>query len=66
MNTSNHRFLFKPVVESQQVLIHEWLQQDYIREWIHGVGLQNTLSGLTKFIPHYAKTQKIDLTYFAS
>ena len=62
MNTSNHRFLFKPVIESQQALIHEWLQQDYIREWIHGVGLQSTLSGLTKFIPHYAKTQKIDRT----
>lgn len=62
MNPSSHRFLFKPVVESQQMLIHEWLQQDYIQEWIHGVGLQSTLSGLAQFIPHYAKTQKIDRT----
>lgn len=60
MNTPNHRFLFKPVVESQQALIHEWLKQDYIQEWIHGAGLQNTLSGLTKFIQYYATTQKID------
>lgn len=61
MKTSKH-FLFKPVVESQQALIHKWLQQDYIREWIHGPGLQSTLSGLSKFISHYAKTQKIDRT----
>lgn len=63
MNMSkDRRFLFKPVVESQQALVHEWLQQDYIREWIHGVGLQSTFSGLAKFIPHYEMTQKIDRT----
>ena len=57
---ANYSFIFKPVVESQQKLIHKWLQQNYIREWIHGVGLQNTLTGLDKFIQHYTKTQKID------
>jgi RimJ/RimL family protein N-acetyltransferase len=61
MNTPhNPRFIFKPVVESQQSLIHEWLQQDYLRKWIHGAGLQNTLTGLTQFITCFAKTQKID------
>ena len=61
MNTlRDHRFIFKPVVESQQGLIHEWLQQDYIKEWIHGQGLQNTLLGLTKFIHHHPQTQSID------
>jgi len=30
-------------------LIHKWLQQDHIKEWIHGKGLQNTLNGLEKF-----------------
>ncbi|MFT4059781.1 MAG: GNAT family N-acetyltransferase [Legionella sp.] len=63
MNTSeNYRFTFKPVIESQQTLVHEWLKQDYIQEWIHGAGLQSTLSGLAKFIQYYATTQKIDRT----
>lgn len=61
MNTNtNFRFTFKPVVESQQEMIHKWLQQDYIKEWIHGQGLQNTLTGLTKFIQLYKETQAID------
>jgi ribosomal protein S18 acetylase RimI-like enzyme len=42
-------FSFSPVGSSQISLIHRWLQQDHIREWIHGTGLQNTLSGLEKF-----------------
>jgi RimJ/RimL family protein N-acetyltransferase len=63
MNTSkNFRFTFRPVIASQQTLIHGWLKQDYIQEWIHGAGLQNTLTGLTKFIEYYATTQKIDRT----
>src|SRR5436309_3221724 len=63
MNGSkDYRFTFRPVIASQQALIHEWLKQDYIQEWIHGVGLQNTLSALPKFIQHYASTQKIERT----
>ena len=27
-------------------MIHKWLQQPHISEWLHGVGLQNTLNGL--------------------
>ena len=42
-------FHFSPVESSQISLIHGWLQQDHIKEWIHGVGLQNTLNGLKKF-----------------
>lgn len=60
MNILNNNFQFKPVIESQQELIHQWLQQSYIKEWIHGVGLHNTLTGLAQFIPYYAKMQKID------
>ena len=55
MNKSHFRFTFKPAVESQRALIHQWLQQDYISEWIHGKGLQNTLSGLEKFFQHQGK-----------
>lgn len=43
------RFIFKPAIESQRELIHHWLQQDYIREWVHGQGLNNLLNGLEKF-----------------
>jgi RimJ/RimL family protein N-acetyltransferase len=42
-------FTFKYAVEDQRDLIHGWLQQDYIAQWIHGQGLQNTLNGLEKF-----------------
>ena len=60
MNKSPFRFTFKPAVESQRELIHNWLSQDYIREWIHGQGLQNTLSGLEKFFQYQAKGQGLD------
>lgn len=43
------KFRFKPAQVSQKPLIHRWLEQSHIREWIHGVGLQNTLNGLEKF-----------------
>ena len=42
-------FHFSPAESSQVSLIHKWLQQDHIKEWIHGIGLQNTLNGLEKF-----------------
>ncbi|HVE44768.1 MAG TPA: GNAT family N-acetyltransferase [Gammaproteobacteria bacterium] len=53
-------FTFKPPVESQRELIHEWLQQDYISEWIHGQGLQNTLAGLERFFQYQAEGKKFD------
>ncbi len=42
-------FNFSPAEPSQISMIHKWLQQDHIKEWIHGTGLQNTLNGLEKF-----------------
>ncbi len=60
MTTSSAHFRFKPAVESQRELIHHWLQQDYIREWIHGQGLQNTLTGLEKFFQYTAAGHEID------
>jgi RimJ/RimL family protein N-acetyltransferase len=42
-------FHFEPVKASQRTLIHDWLKQTHIKEWIHGVGLQNTLNGLEEF-----------------
>jgi aminoglycoside phosphotransferase (APT) family kinase protein/RimJ/RimL family protein N-acetyltransferase len=42
-------FYFSHAKPDQKDLIHQWLGQNYIREWIHGVGLQNTLNGLDDF-----------------
>ncbi len=55
----NHRplsFNFEPAKPSQRTLIHEWLAQTHIKEWIHGVGLQNTLNGLEKFFQGESST----------
>jgi RimJ/RimL family protein N-acetyltransferase len=60
MNKSPFHFTFKPAVVSQRELIHQWLQQDYIREWIHGQGLKNTLSGLEKFFQYQARGKGLD------
>jgi hypothetical protein len=60
MNKSLFRFTFKPAVESQRELIHQWLQQGYISEWIYGQGLQNTVSGLEKFFQYQAKGKSLD------
>lgn len=40
---------FKPVEPSEKQRIIRWLDQEHIKKWIHGVGLQNTLNGLEKF-----------------
>lgn len=50
LNMNLTRFDFKPVTASQRTLLHAWLEQDYIQQWIHGVGLQNTLKGLETFL----------------
>lgn len=42
-------FHFAPAKASQRVLLHDWFNQPHIQEWMHGVGLQNTLNGLEKF-----------------
>lgn len=60
MNNTSFRFTFKPAQESQRDLIHTWLRQDYIAKWIHGVGLQNTLTGLEKFFQYLAEGKSLD------
>ncbi len=49
MMSSKFQFIFKPVEVKDRSLVHEWLLQPHIAEWIHGAGLQNTLNGLEKF-----------------
>lgn len=43
------RFTFKPAQENQRLLIHHWIAQEHIKEWLHGEGLQNTIEDLEKF-----------------
>lgn len=52
-------FRFAPVESSQRDLLHRWFEQKHIKEWMHGVGLQNTLNGLEKFFQ-----RKTDTTYW--
>lgn len=40
---------FSHAKSSQRALLHRWFEQKHIKEWMHGVGLQNTLNGLEKF-----------------
>lgn len=49
LKNEQSEFHFSPAESSQISLILGWLQQDHIKEWIHGTGLQNTLNGLEKF-----------------
>lgn len=49
-------FHFSPVKSSQRTLLHEWFEQPHIKEWMHGVGLQNTLNGLEKFFQGKSST----------
>jgi Acetyltransferase (GNAT) domain len=49
-------FHFVPAKSSQKTLIHQWLEQKHIREWMHGTGLQNTLNGLEKFFQGTSST----------
>ncbi len=43
----------------QTTLLHQWFEQDHIKKWMHGTGLQNTLNGLEKFF-----NGKSDTTYW--
>ncbi len=64
------RFTFREAKAEDKELIHSWLSQDYIRQWIHGEGLANTLSDLEisfagkAFFKHWiAFDQKIPFGY---
>lgn len=56
MKSPSLQFIFKPVQTRDRSLVHEWLAQPHIAEWIHGVGLQNTLNGLEKFFQGESST----------
>lgn len=49
-------FRFAFALPTQRSLIHQWLDQKYIKEWIHGEGLQNTINGLEKFFQKESDT----------
>jgi hypothetical protein len=42
-------FTFKPIEHAQLPLVHRWLTQDHIKEWLHGQGLTNLLEDLGHF-----------------
>jgi RimJ/RimL family protein N-acetyltransferase len=54
----NH-FHFAPATPSQRPTLHQWFEQKHIKEWMNGVGLQNTLDGLERFFQ-----RKSDTTYW--
>ncbi len=49
LDSNQFCFAFKFAEESNRKLIHDWLQQEHIQQWLHGIGLNNTLTGLEKF-----------------
>lgn len=49
MHKTLSQFHFMPAKPSQRNLLHKWFEQKHILEWMHGVGLQNTLNGLERF-----------------
>lgn len=49
-------FTFSPAKVSQRSLLHGWFEQDHIQEWMHGIGLQNTLTGLENFFEGRSST----------
>lgn len=49
-------FHFAPAKSEQRTLLHQWFEQKHIKEWMHGVGLQNTLNGLEKFFKNASTT----------
>jgi RimJ/RimL family protein N-acetyltransferase len=40
---------YKLAAINQKTLIHHWLEQKHIKQWLHGEGLQNTLNDLETF-----------------
>jgi RimJ/RimL family protein N-acetyltransferase/GNAT superfamily N-acetyltransferase len=49
-------FQFAPANSSKRFMLHQWFEQKHIKEWMHGVGLQNTLNGLEKFFRNESNT----------
>ncbi|MGA8163601.1 MAG: GNAT family N-acetyltransferase [Waddliaceae bacterium] len=55
-NRKSLSFHFEPANSSQRALLHQWFEKQHIKEWMHGVGLQNTLNGLEKFFQSTSTT----------
>lgn len=53
---SSVQFHFAPAKPAQRALLHQWFEQKHIKEWMHGIGLQNTLDGLEKFFKKESTT----------
>lgn len=49
------KLTFKLAEQGDKLLIHQWLEQEHIKKWIHGVGLKNTLEGLERFLQGNSK-----------
>lgn len=45
-NISKYRFNYKLVEPAQKSIIHQWIAQEHIKEWVHGDGLRNLLESL--------------------
>lgn len=56
MNQNPFRYTFKFAQENNKKLIHDWLCLEHNRQWIHGVGLQNTFNGLEEFFQGVGST----------
>ncbi len=52
-------FTYKLVETNDLPLIHGWLKQPHNAEWIHGEGLQNTLTGLENFVAGKSSKTKL-------
>lgn len=59
-NLSDHNlmdnFSFVHAKVSQRALLHQWLELKHIKEWLHGIGLQNILKGLERFFQDESST----------
>ena len=56
VNNRNTSLRFAHAKASQRDLLHQWFEQDHIKQWMHGVGLQNTLRGLESFFENATTT----------
>ena len=45
----NFKFSFIPARKDQKILIHQWITQDHIKDWLHGDGPKNTIEDLDNF-----------------
>lgn len=49
-------FYFASATSSQRALLHAWFEQEHIKKWMHGKGLQSTLQGLERFFAGSSST----------